>query len=74
MNQRDKKAFIKRELAALENEELLFQQCLSSITSRKRYLESELDSLGASNSTRKGKYENVLSEEIKFKLQASLTK
>jgi uncharacterized protein (DUF3084 family) len=74
MNQKEKKSFIKRELAALENEEQLFQQCLSSITSRKRYLESELDSLGASNSTRKGKYDNILSEDMKLKLQASLTK
>jgi hypothetical protein len=74
MNQKQKKAFIKRELAALENEEQLFKQGLSSITSRKRYLELELDSLGASNSTRKGKYDNVLSEDMKFKLEASLTK
>ena len=74
MNKKQQLAYIKKELAALENEKQLFEQCLSSITSRKRYLESELASLGASNSTRKGKYDNILSEEMKFKLQASLTK
>ena len=74
MNQKEKKSYIKKELAALENEKQLFEQCLSSITSRKRYLELELDSLGASNSTRKGKYDNALSEDMKFKLRASLTK
>jgi hypothetical protein len=74
MNKKQQLAYIKKELAALENEKQLFEQCLSSITSRKRYLESELDSLGASNSTRKGKYDDALSEDMKFKLQASLTK
>jgi hypothetical protein len=75
MNKKQQLAYIKRELAALENEKQLFEQCLSSITSRKRYLESELDSLGASNSTPRGrKYDNILSEDMKFKLQASLTK
>ena len=74
MNKKQQLAYIKKELAALENEKQLFEQCLSSITSRKRYLESELDSLGASNSTRKGKYDNILSEDMKLKLQASLTK
>lgn len=74
MNKKQQLAYIKKELAALENEKQLFEQCLSSITSRKRYLESELDSLGAPNSTRKGKYDNILSEDMKLKLQASLTK
>jgi len=56
----------------LEIQEELFKQGLSSITSRKRYLELELDSLGASNSTRKGKFE--LSPELKLQAVACLTK
>jgi len=44
----------------------------SAIASRKRYLELELDSLGASSSARKGKYE--LSPEMKMEAIASLTK
>jgi hypothetical protein len=75
MNQTEKKAFIKRELAALENEELLFQQCLSSITSRKRYLKLELVELGVSSSAPRGrKYDGILSDEQKLKLTAGLTK
>jgi hypothetical protein len=49
MNQTEKKSIYKKR-AALENEELLFQQCLSSITSRKRYLKLELVELGVSSS------------------------
>jgi len=74
MNKKQQLAYIKKELAALENEKQLFEQCLSSITSRKRYLELELDSLGASNSTRKGKFDNILSEDQNLKLLGSLTK
>lgn len=74
MNKKEKISYIKKEIRELETHEELFKQGLSSITSRKRYLELELDSLGASNSTRKGKYEGALSEEMKLKLQASLTK
>lgn len=74
MNQKQKTAFIKKELSELKNQEQLFKQCLSSVTSRKMYLELELDSLGASNSTRKGKFDNVLSEEQNLKLLGSLTK
>jgi len=74
MNQKEKTAFIKKELAELQTQEQLFKQCLSSVTSRKMYLESELDSLGASNSTRKGKFDNILSEDQSLKLLGSLTK
>lgn len=74
MNQKSKIAFIKRELSELQTHEELFKQSLSSIASRKRYLESELDSLGASNSTRKGRYQNVLSEKQNLELMARLTK
>jgi hypothetical protein len=72
MNRLQKIAFIKREVKELETHEQLFRQGLSSITSRKRNLELELDSLGASNSTRKGKYE--LSPEKRLEAIASLTK
>lgn len=74
MNKKEKITFIKRELRELETHEELFKQGLSSITSRKRYLELELASLGASNSTRKGKYDDVLTEKQKLDLRASLTK
>jgi hypothetical protein len=72
MTRLQKIAFIKREARELETQEQLFIQGLSSITSRKRYLELELDSLGASSSARKGKYE--LSPEMKMEAIASLTK
>lgn len=74
INQKEKTAFIKKELSELNTQEQLFKQCLSSVTSRKMYLEKELDSLGASSSTRKGKFDNVLSEEQNLKLLGSLTK
>lgn len=74
MNVKQKTAFIKKELSELETQEQLFKQCLSGVTSRKSYLISELDSLGASNSTRKGKFENKLSENIRIKLIGNLTK
>lgn len=74
MNQKEKTSFIKKELAELNTQEQLFKQCLSSVTSRKMYLESELDSLGASNSTRKGRFDNILTEEQNLKLLGSLTK
>lgn len=72
MNKSDKIKFIKSQMNDLEIQEELFKQGLSSITSRKRYLELELDSLGASNSTRKGKFE--LSPELKLQAVACLTK
>ncbi|MNQ41713.1 hypothetical protein D3C85_553980 [compost metagenome] len=72
MNKKEKIAFIKREIRELETQEQLFKQGLSSITSRKRYLELELDSLGASNSTRKGK--NELSPEKRLEIIGCLTK
>ncbi len=75
MNKKQQLAYIKKELAALEDEKQLFEQCLSSITSRKRYLELELVELGVSSSAPRGrKYDNALSEDMKFKLRASLTK
>lgn len=72
MNKSEKISFIKREVRELENQEQLFKQGLSSITSRKMYLKKELDSLGASSSARKGKYE--LSPEKKLEAIARLTK
>jgi len=72
MNRLQKIAFIKKQVIELETHEQLFIQGLSSITSRKRDLELELDSLGASSSTRKGRYE--LSPEKKLEAIASLTK
>jgi len=72
MNKIEKIAFIKSQVRELETHEELFKQGLSSITSRKRNLELELDSLGASSSARKGKYE--LSPEKKLEAIASLTK
>ena len=74
MNRLQKIAFIKREARELETQEQLFRQGLSSITSRKRYLELELDSLGASSSAPRGsKYDNVLSEKQRLEAIASLT-
>lgn len=74
MNKTEKIAYVKKQLSELELEEKLFKQCLSSITSRKRYLKEELDSLGASSSARKGKYYDALSEEKRLNLLANLTK
>lgn len=72
MNKQKRAALVKREIRELETQEQLFKQGLSSITSRKRYLELELDSLGASNSTRKGKIE--LSPEKRLQIIGCLTK
>ena len=68
----EKSAYIKRELSELETQEELTKQYLSSITSRKRYLESELLAVGGSVPARKGKRE--LSNAKKFSLMANLTK
>jgi hypothetical protein len=72
MNKAEKIKFIKSEMHDLVIHEELFKQGLSSITSRKRYLELELESLGASNSARRGKLE--ISPELRLKVIASLTK
>lgn len=75
MNKKEKIAFIKREVRELETQEQLFRQGLSSITSRKMYLEMELTELGAVNSAPRGnKYGNVLSEKQKLEIIGSLTK
>ena len=75
MNRLQKIAFIKREAKELETQEHLFIQGLSSITSRKRYLEVELAELGAVNSAPRGtKYSNVLSDKQRLEAIASLTK
>ena len=74
MNKKEKTSFIKKELSELETQEQLLKQCLSGVTSRKSYLILELDSLGASSSTRKGKYDDILSEKESLKLIGSLTK
>lgn len=73
MNKSEKTAFLKKQLSELELEEHLFKQCLSSITSRKMYLKEELDSLGASSSARKGKYD-ALSDKKRLDLLANLTR
>lgn len=57
----------------LENTELVLKQSLAVIISRKDKLKLELDSLGASNSARKGK-KNVLSEKTRASILGSLTK
>jgi len=74
MNRLQKIAFIKREARELETQEQLFIQGLSSITSRKRYLELELAELGAVNSAPRGKLSNVLTEKQKLDIIGSLTK
>lgn len=74
MNKKEKISFIKKELADLQTHKQLFNQGLSSIASRERYLKLELDSLGASSSTPRGKIENVLSEKQKLSLIGGLTK
>lgn len=74
MNKAEKIKFIKSQLRDLKTHEQLFKQGLSSITSRKRYLELELESLGASNSAHRGEIENVLTEKQRLDLFASLTK
>lgn len=73
MTKKEKITFIRRQLSELETHEMVLKQALSSITSRKSYLEQELDSVGASNSTRKGKSVDSLSDEVKTKLLARLT-
>jgi len=73
MNKQQQKAYIKREIRELEDQEELFKQGLSSITSRKRYLESELVGLGAKPTpARKG--HEALSKEKRQSLIAGLTK
>lgn len=75
MNQKQKIAFIKKELAELNTQEQLFKQCLSSVTSRKMYLETELSEMGVRCSAPRGsKYDNILTEEQNLKLLGSLTK
>lgn len=75
MNRLQKIAFLKREARELDNQEQLFKQGLSSITSRKRYLEMELAELGAVNSAPRGtKYSNVLSDKQRLEAISSLTK
>lgn len=75
MNRLQKIAFLKREARELETQEQLFMQGLSSITSRKRYLELELAELGAVNSAPRGtKYSNVLSDKQRLEAISSLTK
>lgn len=75
MNRVEKIAFIKREVRELETQEILFEQGLSSITSRKRYLELELAELGAVNSAPRGtKYSNVLTDKQRLEAISSLTK
>ena len=75
MNQKQKIAFIKKELAELKTQEQLFKQCLSSVTSRKMYLETELSEMGVRSSAPRGsKYDNILTEEQNLKLLGSLTK
>lgn len=74
MNKKEKTQYLKKEYSELETQEELFKQCLSWITSRKTYLKSELDNLGTSNSARKSKTYNGLSEKQKLEIRASLTK
>jgi hypothetical protein len=74
MNKKEKTAYLKRELADLSIHKRVLYQGISTITSRESYLKTELDSLGASNSTRKGKYDDVLTEEQNLKLIGGLTR
>jgi prefoldin subunit 5 len=75
MNKSEKISFIKREVRELENQEQLFKQGLSSITSRKMYLKMELAELGAANSAPKGKkYSDVLTDKQRLDAISSLTK
>ncbi|WP_127846164.1 hypothetical protein [Psychroflexus aestuariivivens] len=64
---------IKKELSDLDVHEEIFKQSLSATTNRKKYLRQELEELGASSSSRKGKQESVLDMKQKAKLIASLT-
>lgn len=73
MNKKQQISFIKKEIAALEDAELVLKQSLAVITSCKERLKVELEELGASSSTRKGKY-NSLSAAKKMELIGSLTK
>ncbi|GIZ08330.1 hypothetical protein [Flavobacterium sp. UMI-01] len=74
MNKEQKIRETKTIIRELENSELVLKQSLAVITSRKNALQTELDSLGASSSTRKGNYANVLSDEKKLQILGSLTK
>ncbi len=73
MNKKEKIAFHKRELSDLDIQEEITKQFLSGITSRKNYLKSELEGLGASNSSRKGKFDGVLSKKMELQLTAGMT-
>jgi len=74
MNKQQQKAFLKRQLLDLEDQEELFKQGLSSITSRKMYLESELRELGDSSAPAPRSQKYQLKPEQKQALIASLTK
>ena len=71
MNKKEKIQFLKSQRRDLDSQEELFKQGLSSITSRKMYLDAELEALGASTSPRKGKHE--ITNEFRNSIISGLT-
>lgn len=63
MNLKTKTQEIKTLVRELEISEKVLKQSLAVITSRKEKLKKELVGMGATNSTSRGKYENVLSDK-----------
>lgn len=74
MNRKEKIKEAKTHLRELENSEQVLKQSLAVITKSKEKLQLELVSLGAANSTRTGKFDNILSESAKSSLIGGLTK
>lgn len=74
MNLKVKTQEIKKLVRELEISEQALKQSLAVITSRKNSLKLELDSLGASSSTRKGQFSGTLSEKQSLQLIGNLTK
>ncbi|OCB78001.1 hypothetical protein [Flavobacterium crassostreae] len=74
MNKKQKIAETKKLVRELEISEQAIKQSLAVITSRKKSLNQELASLGASSSYSSKKLNNVLSEKQTLSILGSLTK
>ncbi|MEC4049314.1 hypothetical protein OX284_007715 [Flavobacterium sp. SUN046] len=74
MNKKEEIKKIKNLIRDFNILEQVHNQSLAVITCRKIELQKELDSLGASSSTRKGKFDGVLSNKATLSIIGSLTK
>lgn len=73
MNKKQKISETKKLVRELEISEQALKQSLAVITSRKESLNKELRGLGASNSFKTGKLNNVLSEKQTLSILGGLT-